>query len=283
MPTEEWIRATDDRLSAADVAVRARPMEALGAWSEKHGPTPFSSPEARAIFAWYKANYPPGSFSIGSMFTGAFYFDQALWPLHVPVGFGTFQVTINKMVANMTKMIGDRLSRDGQALSTLTALAADCLDYGYGFDDLRNEPLASPLARDMLASGHKELQGAVHTLLSKRPSEKAAESAALAMEMFFKSYLAQHAGLDEDGAKSIRHDLKKGLRQCLAHDSSSDLRVLHGTLGAMPKVAGARYTPRAFSLKELWHTYSLAQVAGAWVVRAITGRDCRPSLRQGPN
>ncbi len=279
MPSDEWIQATDDRLSAADVAVRARPLKALLAWWETHGPSAFSSPEASAIFDWYEKSYPPDSFIIGSLFEGVFFFDQALWPVHIPVGFGTFQVTINKMVANMTKMIGDRLSRNGQALSELTALAADCLDYGYGFDELRNEPLASPLARDMLTSGHKELQGAVHVLLSKRPSEKVAESAALATEMFFKSYLAQHAGLDKKSGKKIGHDLAEGLRQCLAHDSSSDLRMLQGRLGSLPQVAGARYKPRAYSLKELWYAYSLAQFAGACVIRSMTDRDCRASLR----
>lgn len=282
LPSEDWLQASDDRFSASGVAVRARPMEALAAWSEKHGPTAFSSPEARAIFDWYEKSYPPGSFSIGSLFTGAFYFDEAVWPVHVPVGYGTFSVTINKMVANMTKVTGDRLNRNGQALTTLTALGADCLDYGYGFDDLRNEPLASPLARDMLTSGHKELQGAVHVLLSERPNEKAAESAALATEMFLKSYLAQHAGLDEKGAKKIRHDLAEGLRQCIAHDSSSDLRMLQGTLGALPEIGG-RYTPRSMTLKELWYAYSLAQFAGACVVRSMTDRDCRSSLRQDPS
>jgi len=283
LPSEDWLQATDDRLSAADVGVPARPTKALEAWSKEYGPTALSGAEASAIFGWYKENYPPGAFRVGSLFTGAFYFDQALWPLHVPIGFGTFQVTINKMVAGMTRMIGARLNRNAQALSNLNGLAADCLDYAYGFDDLRHQALASPLARNMLTSGYKELQGAVQVLLSDRPTEKAAEASALAMEMFFKSYLAHNAGLNEKGARDMGHDLAEGLRQCLAQDSASDLRMLQGTLGAMPQVAGARYTPRPTTLKELWYAYSLAQFAGAYVVRSMTDRDCRPSLRQGQN
>ena len=145
-------------------------MRALAAWSKKHGPTALSSPECRSIFDWYEKKYPAGLFGVGSLFTGAFYFDQALWPVHDPVIYGRFRVTTNRMVANMTKMIGDRLVRSDQAVCELTALAVDCLDYGYGFDDLRNKPLGSALARDMLTCGHKELQGAVHVLLSKRPT-----------------------------------------------------------------------------------------------------------------
>ena len=99
------------------------------------------------------------------------------------------------------------------------------------------------------------------------------------MEMFFKSYLAHYAGLDHKGARKIGHDLAEGLRQCLAYDSSSDLRLLQDRLGILPDVAGARYRPCATSDKDLWHAYSLAQFAGACVIRSMTDRDCRASIR----
>lgn len=133
----------------------------------------------------------------------------------------------------------------------------------------------------MLTSGHKELQAAVEVLLSKRPTQKAAESSALAVEMFFKSYLAQHAGLDDDGAKSIGHWIDKGLRQCLAHDPASELGALQGRIGHLPTIGG-RYVPRDQRLNELWIAYTLAQFAGACVIRSMTDRDCRTSMKADP-
>jgi hypothetical protein len=205
-----------------------------------------------------------------------------MWPVHVPIAYGTFRIAIKEMVAKMTTTIGDRLSRDGDALTHLSRLAADCIDYGFGLDDLRRRPLPSQLARNMIMSADKELHGAVQVLLSKRPTEKVAESAAFAMEMFFKCYLAHNVELDEQGARKIGHDLDEGLRQCLQHDPSLDLHAIRGVLGRMPKVAGARYVPRETPLQELWQTYSIAQTVGACVIRSLTNRDCRPHLRQGP-
>lgn len=248
--TEEWIRNTDEALSKNGVPVRRRPMDAWGQWSTETGPSRMDSPEARAIFDWYKANYPPGSFDMGSLFAGVFFFDQAVWPLHVPIGYGTFVLTVNKMVEGMTTLIGERLSRNARALNTLSAIAVDCIDYGYGFDDLRSSSLASAYARDLLSSADKELRASVEVVLSKRPSQKAAESAALAVEMFFKCFLAQYTGLDDASARKIGHDLDEALRRCLAHDAKSDLRVLVGKLGALPKI-GDRYVHRNRPLNEL--------------------------------
>ena len=276
--TEEWIRRTDDIFHQQSMPIRARPMKAWERWSIETGPSRMDSPEARTIFDWYKANYPPGSFDIGSLFAGAFFFDQAVWPLHVPIGYGTFVLAVNRMVEGMTSLIGDRLSRNSGALNTLSAVAMDCIDYAYGFDDLRSASLASAYARDLLSSADKELRASVEVLLSKGPSQKVAESAALAVEMFFKCFLAQYTGLDDAGAKKINHDLDEGLKRCLAHEAKSDLGVLVGTLGVLPKI-GDRYVHRNRPLNELWYTYSLAQVAGSAVVRSLSGRDCRPTMK----
>ncbi len=274
-PTEEWILKTDDALSKNGVPVKRRPMDAWAQWQVETGPTGMGSPEAKAIFDWYEAKYPPGTFDMGSLFTGAFFFDQAVWPVHVPIGFGTCRITVDKMLAGMTALIGERLTKDAQALDTLNTIAVDCIDYSYGVDDCRGAGRASRSAVDLLLSGDKELRAAVEVLLSKRPSQKAAESAALATEMFFKSFLTQHAALDDAGARSISHNVGEGLKQCLAHSPQSDLRMLTGRIGALPKI-GQRYVPLDVPLKDLWQAYSLAQFAGAVVVRSFTGRACRP-------
>lgn len=274
LPSQDWIQATDSGFSAARVAVRARPMKALMEWSKEHGSTALDSPEACVIFEWYTANYPTGSFSVGSLFTGAFFFDEAVWPIRVPIAYGKCSITIKSMVTSMTNLIGGRLDQDAESLTTLEVIGADCLDYAYGFDDLRNHPLASQLARDMLTSGHKELQGTVYVLLSEEPNEKVAQSASLATEMYLKSYLAHHAGLHENGAKKIGHDISESLQKCLAIDPSSDLRLLASKIGSLPEI-GERYKPRSRSLAESWYAYSLAQSVGACVIRSMTDRDCR--------
>ena len=101
----------------------------------------------------------------------------------------------------------------------------------------------------------------------------------MAAEMFLKCYLAHFTGLTEEVArKQIGHDLDEALTRCLAHDTQSDLGVLRGQLGAFPAISD-RYNTQKRPLKELWFAYSLAQVAGSCLIRSVTDRDVRQTLK----
>lgn len=236
------------------------------------------SPEAQTIFDWYTEQYGRERFAIGSLFTGALYFDQAFWPVYVPICYGTVSVSINKMVDSMPPLVRDRIYRDATAINNLVAVGADCIDYGLGFDDLRGGSLPSAVAMEMLVSADKELRSSVEILLSDRPTQKAAEAARLATEMFLKCFLAHHAGAS---AKALReevgHRLDEALVSCLSQSPQADLRVLHGQFGHFPGI-GDRYAVRERSLRDLWICYSLAQCARACVVRSVTDRNARRSI-----
>lgn len=278
MFSAEWIKSTDELLSRRGVPVKRRPWDAWGEWSKLSGPSRMDSPEAQAIFKWYTKEYERERFAIGSLFTGALYFDQVVWPVYVPICYGTVSVSINKMVDSMPPLVRDRMYKDATAINNLVAVGADCIDYGLGFDYLRGGPLPTTLAMEMLVSADKELRSSVELLLSDRPTQKAAEAARLATEMFLKCFLAHHAGAN---AKALRdevgHRLDEALARCLNHSPQSDLRVLNGQFGHFPAI-GDRYAVRERSLKDLWICYSLAQVAGACVVRSVTDRDVRRSI-----
>ncbi len=275
--TTAWIRATDEELARREIPARRRPWSAWSEWSKKNGPSSLSGPAAQLIFKWYEENYTRDAFIVGSLFTGALYFDQGIWPVEVPLVYGRCRLDVNGMVASMPSIVFERMAKDQSAFRTFAALAADCIDYGLGFDDLANISLASSLATNMLVSADKELRSAVVLLLSNRPNQKVAESARLATEMFLKGFLAHYTGLDERGARNIGHNLHKALDESLAHDPSSDLRVLSGLLGRLPAIA-ERYRVAKRSIGELWSAYSLAQIAGTALVRSLSDRDCRPSM-----
>lgn len=274
----EWIKATDELLSRRGVPTKRRPWDAWGEWSKLAGPSRMDSPESQAIFEWYTEEYGRERFAIGSLFTGALYFDQAVWPVYVPICYGTVSVSINKMVDSMPQLIRDRMYRHATAINNLVAVGADCIDYGLGFDDLRGGPLPCTLAMEMLVSADKELRSSVEILLSDRPTQKAAEAARLATEMFLKCFLAHHAGASAKSLRDdVRHRLDKALARCLKQLPQSDLRVLRGQFGHFPEI-GDRYAVRERPLRDLWTCYSLAQFAGACVVRSVTDRDVRRSI-----
>jgi hypothetical protein len=236
------------------------------------------SPEANAIFAWYTTQYGNEAFAIGWLFTGALYFDQAVWPMNVPICLGTVSLSLNTMVEAMPPLVMERMFRDDKAVKNFVAVGADCIDYGLGFDDLLKKPLQTSFASELLVSADKELRASVEILLSNHPTQKAAESARLSTEMFLKCFLAQHAGATEKTLrKQVGHDLDEALSRCLMHDPQSDLRVLVGHFGDFPTI-DERYAARERTLPELWNAYSLAQTAGSCVVRSVTNRDVRRAI-----
>lgn len=273
--SEEWIKSIDDLLSRRGVAIKQRPWASWGEWSKQSGPSRMDSPEASAIFDWYTRNYGAAPFAMGSQFTGAIYFDHEVWPIHVPIAYGRVSLDIIKMVDEMPTVVKDRMYRDAAALKNLIAVSADCIDYGFGFSDLVGKPLPNTLAMNFLVSANQELLTSVRVLLSSRPTQKAAEAARMATEMFLKSFLSHHAGTDEKTLRmKVGHDLDEALARCLAHDPKSSLHVLDGRLQNFPEI-GERYTARHRDIGELWISYSLAQAAGACVVRSVTDRDIR--------
>lgn len=276
--SEEWIKSTDDGLSRRGTPVARRPWDSWREWSRQTGPSAMDSPEAKAIFGWYTTHYGTEAFALGWLFTGALYFDQAVWPMNVPICFGTVSLSMNDMIEAMPQLVRERMYRSDAAIRNLVAVGADCIDYGLGFDDLRKRSLTPPLAQQLLVSADKELRASVEVLLSSRPTQKAAESARLGTEMFLKSFLAHHTASSEKKLREeVGHNLDEALARCVAHSPQSDLRVLAGQFGNFPAI-GERYAARDRTLGELWTAYSLAQVAGSCVVRSFTDRDVRRSI-----
>ncbi len=276
--SEQWIRSTDDLLSQNGVPVKRRPWDSWAEWSKQAGPSMMDSPEAKAIFDWYTRNYGDDAFAVGWQFTGAFYFDQAIWPVNVPICLGTVSLNMNGMVDAMPPLVQERMYRDATAIRNLVALGADCIDYGLGYDDLCRQPAPSTFAMGLLFSADKELRSSVEILLSSDPTQKAAEAARLATEMFLKFFLAHHAGATAKALRGeIGHGLDEALARCLAYDARSDLQVLIGQFGHFPAI-GERYAARDRSLRELWISYSLAQVAGSCAIRSVTDRDVRGAM-----
>lgn len=277
-PSENWLKAQDDRLSNLKVPIRRRPWSAWAEWGKEMGSTTFGGPVTDAIFEWWKAHYGSREFSMGGMYVGAHYFDARVWAIDVPVMYGQVQLDIFGMLRNVPEIVMARMGGDSAAMEMYMALAADSVDYALGFDDLRKSGTASPFADAMLASADKELRSAVDLLISPKPDQKVSETAALATEMFLKFYLAHHTGLNDQGAKGLSHRIDRALECCLEHDPSSALAQLRGKFVVFPPIS-ARYAKEERSLDALWYAYRVAQTVATAVVRSTTDRDVRSSMR----
>lgn len=72
---------------------------------------------------------------------------------------------------------------------------ADCLDYGMGVDDLRKMQGLNEFGLQLLMSADQELRSATSILSQHRPDPRAILNCRMALEIFFKSYVALKNGL----------------------------------------------------------------------------------------
>jgi len=279
-PSNEWLEQVNAELSRKDVPHRRRPWEAWLEWSAYAGvSSSLGDPDVKKIFDWFEQNTKAGSQYVGPMYEGSLYYDSCFWPIAIPVMAGSVRLEALRSLKTMPDSIKARLHRDTQEFMQYVAVWADCLDYAFGIEEVGNNTNISAFGQQLLTSGHQQLTATVSLLHENHPNPRAMESSRMATEMFLKGFLASGAVLTEKEAKDkVGHNLEKALDMCLDVDQQSDLQVVRAGLALFPEIAdrykGAEKTPR-----ELWHGYGTAQFTGATVVRSLTGRDVRKTLR----
>lgn len=277
---DEWLQTINEVFSKNDIPHKQRPWKACGEWSKYTGmPVSMNGETAQQIFSWFEKNTKAGSQLIGPMYTGVFYYDSCFWPVFIPIIYGTVKINARDSLKTIPETILIRLWKDRTKLLEYIAVWSDCFDYALGLDDILKSRPPSGFGQNLLNSGDQQLNAAISLLLEQTPNTKAMESARMATEMFLKAFLAIKAGLTEKDAKNrIGHNLEKALKECLIIDPKSELHVIVKDIKRFPDI-GDRYKGGDKPLKELWSNYAIAQSAGTTVIRSLSGRDVRKTIK----
>jgi len=279
-PTDDWLEHVNAELSRRDVSHKQRPWEAWFEWSRyARVSASLDDKDVKKIFDWFEKNTKAGSQYFGPMYEGTLYYDSCFWPIVIPVVAGRVRLDASNSLKTMPDSIKSRLTKNKQEFVQYAAVWADCIDYAFGIEGLWNGTSPNAFGQDCFRSGHPQLNATVTLLLESIPNSKAMECSRMATEMFLKGFLASKAGLTENESKSnIGHNLSKALDMCLDIEQHSELQVIQSDLTLFPEIAD-RYKGTNKSAIELWHGYGIAQFTGATVIRSLTGRDVRRTLR----
>lgn len=284
IPPDEWFQQVNREFREQNIAVRQRPFLALDRYCKdfRVHALMFDSAPAKAIFDWFYSNTKPESHHIGSLFTGAFYYDACFWPVDIPVGYGQFKLEAPDSLRGMSDSLKRELMSAPKDAWSFAQFWADCLDYGYGLDDIKKANSIAPFAVSLMTNADRELRASISQLLEHRPNPKAAMSARMATEMYLKAFLAQKAGLSETEVKAFNHRLNDLLKECRRIAPNYDVLKIESDLTVFPAIH-ERYTGEDLPHSVLWSTYGIAQYSAASIVRSFTDRDTRAQLRQTPN
>lgn len=271
--SEEWLKALNTEFRKNDIQPKKRPWEAIRRLSIDFGVSVgFPSKEAKQIFEWFVTHSKSNAYQMGSLFESVYFFDAQFWLLSVPISCGTIGLNPLDSLEEMPENIKNELMSNEEQENEFVNFWGDCIDYGFGFDDLNSTSGLNEYGMQLFKSGNEELRVASAILNKPRPDSRAILACRLAVEIFFKSYIALKNGLTEKEAKSISHNLKNGFDKFIEVSGFKHWESLREELDIFPEIQ-ERYKPQDIPLKQLWNSFIIAQSLGAVIVREYTDRD----------
>jgi hypothetical protein len=273
-----WLTRANERYGEEGLSHRQRPFRAMVEYArEHHCSVEMPSPMATFIFKWFSQQSPPEAHTVRFMFTGAFFFDTAFWPLQIPVVYGEARLGPLDCLPTVPAAVKARLAANATEISRLAVYWADCLDYGYGHQESECGRRLSKEALRFLDAGHKELTGALSQLLDTRPNTKALLGLRMAVEIFLKTILVQEKGLDEAALRRLSHRLSDVARECEKATGDISLSKLESEFTVFPAVE-ARYEAAEYPLMQVWRGAAVTQAIAATVTRRYSDRNIGAEL-----
>ncbi|WP_414526372.1 hypothetical protein [Nodularia chucula] len=281
-PSEDWLRAINEKFRSEDVPPKARPILAILEYSKQFNCSWISPSDIdKTIETWFDENTKPGSHKIGSLYKGTFYFDSCFWQIDIPIGIGCYPVKAFDSLTLMPDNLKKEIQAKPQILREFIAVWLNCVDYAYGYNDILQLNTFNELATSFIKSAHKELQAKVSLLLEESPQAKAIETSRMAVEMYLKAILIIKNGWnDETQVRKIGHDLDKAVEQCIKLANNQHLEILKDKLNFFPPIS-ERYKAKEWKTSELWFGYSIAQYIATTFTRMFSDRDNRNKIFSG--
>ena len=273
-----WLSDANRRYSDKGIPHRRRPFEAMRDYTvEFRCSLDSRDPLTSKIFDWFYQHSPPHAHQMGSIYTGVYYYDTAFWPVQIPLIFGEVSVNGLDCLATMPQSMKQTLHTHSPHNWIYASHWANCMDYGYGQDDLQQIRILKPRAQDFFDAAHAELLGANSQLIETRPNAKSILGFRMATEIYFKAVLIHTKDLGDNQLKKISHSLEGGAKACADATGSKEFEAIAGHVGVFPPVT-ARYDVPEWPLDRVWDAALLAQHTAATVTRLYTDRNIRRSM-----
>lgn len=273
MVSEDWLKKLNKEFRDAGIGQCRRPWDAIRRYSQEFNvPLDLTSDLAKKIFEWFEANSKPGVHQFGSLYDSIYFYDSQFWQVSIPLIYGSVKLNALDSLSQMSDLIKEELMSDQKQAWDYVFYWADCVDYGLGVHDLKKTSSLDANGIQFLMSGDQELRAAVSILSQSRPDSRAILTCRMAVEIFFKAYIALKQGLTTKQAKSISHNLNKGLDQFIEVSGYTNWEVVRNKLSVFPEIHD-RYKEQDVTLETLWDGFALAQSIGALIIREHTDRN----------
>lgn len=273
-----WLAAANDRFRKEGVPHKQRPWRAVSEYTREFRISlSLGSPVLNEIMEFFEKNGPAGAQQIGSLLTNAFHFDSHFWPLHIPIGFGTFRMDPFACLGNMPDSVKAALRESTPDHVRFLLHWAECHDYAYGLSDMDSLSSASEGAAAFIRNADAKLRGAVAQLTLPSPNTYVALDLGFAAEIWMKALLIQEQKLTETQLKGFGHGIKKLAEECWELTGDEGFKGISNYAHLYPKVAD-RYDGDQPSDDLAWQALAMTTIAAACVIRRFSDRGMRAQV-----
>lgn len=281
---QEWLILTNKRYKEEGIEHGARPWKALSEYSAEfhHSIAMGRSGPGEFIFDWFKQRSKKGSHEIGSLYESAFCYDGTFWELRIPIGFGSFCLSLPACLGETPEVIKYELSREVGVNTVFSRKLlehwSNCIDYAYGVRDLIDGEVFTDLALVRLKSADQEMRAANHLLLNDSSNSTCARSYRFVVEKLLKA-VGWHAGVfvSRKSEKVFSHGLKGLAEECAQKTGARFFAGVPEVASLFPSL-DSRYEESRKDSGSLWQVVFLAQSIAACIVRLYSGRDSRSQI-----
>ena len=255
----QWLKKTNEKYRKADVPPRQRPMKAMLDFSvEFKVYVVLGSELAKKIDNFFESNSKPGEHSMGSLFTGCYYFDSTFWPLSIPSFFGEVSLSPFDYLDDMPDSLKIEIENDSELLNSLLFYWSDCLDYILGYETILSSGSFEPKALIFFKNAHRELIGAISQILLPKPNTKVILSLRMAAEIFMKACLVQELKLSDKELMKLSHKLEDIAAECYKTTKDEKYLLISNDMSVFPSVS-YRYDGGESKYSEIWKALCLTQ------------------------
>jgi hypothetical protein len=271
--SNELLSKINKQLSSENVEHRTRPWKAMELLSTQEGISiAIPSQEADFLFKWFESNGKPSAQKQGHYHQGTYLFDSEFWSVSIPLIYGSVKINSLDALHEMPKSIKDSLIANKKRLSDYVIYWADCIDFGMGYGDLRDDKNLDPFGVDLLNAGYEELSSATSLMLEHRLNTRAILNCRMATEMFLKSFISLKISLSDKEARKAGHNLNTLMDKFIECSGYKHLEKIKPGLSVFPEV-NERYKEQKIDRKQLFEAYCFAQSIGVLIIREFTDRN----------
>ncbi len=237
---------------------------------------PFSDPLVKKAIEIFNELYHIKDTAIPPLVIGGFLFKGSVYEIYIGQIFGSVEINLSDFIKEIPSLRKSQLFSSKEELEQYFDQVSDLLDFGLGFNDLKNS--GNNELSELIDGGKSHLESAVRAAIESSDKEAAMHSSFLVAELLMKGGLRQKGKTDKD-LRMLSHNLFIISKVFSNYCAGIDTMALGRAINYLPKGVNERYEVKNYSTEDVGRAIMSVQFIAGLAIRALTNRNSRETFK----